>query len=60
VIEEVVQHSPDRTKRIVRRQRTKFYKSYVVERLVDGTWERTPNGPWDYLSNARDELRSLL
>lgn len=58
--EAVIQFSHDHKARIVRRQRPTGFKDYVVERCINGTWTRTKNGPWDYLSNARAELRSLL
>lgn len=61
MIETVIQHSRDRTVRIVRRRRaTHSFQDYIVEQLIDGTWIRSKNGPWDRLYNARYELRSLL
>lgn len=58
--EAVIQFSRDCRVRIIRRQRATGFKDYVVECHINGTWVRTQNGPWDYLTNARAELRSLM
>jgi len=56
-IEKVIQHSPDRQSRIIKRTFTYTnYKNWVVEFRKCGQWVRSKNGPWDYLSNARREL----
>lgn len=56
----VVQHSRDRTARIVKRQHASGHKDYVVERRQEGAWVCSKNGPWDFLSNARGELRGVI
>ena len=60
LLERVVQYSPDRLGRIRKRWHLGGFKDYVVERLVWGAWKCSPNGPWDYLSNARRDLRGLV
>lgn len=35
------------------------YKFYAVEFMVDGAWELSANGPWDYLANARRDADRL-
>jgi len=60
IVEDVVQRTKDGASRIVRRRHPDGHHTYVVERFIDGAWSRSKNGPWDYLSNARNELRSLL
>lgn len=60
IVEDVVQHSPDGSGRIVRRRHPTGHRTYVIERLVDGVWVRSENGPWDYLSNARIELNGIV
>ena len=55
--EEVVQRSRDGSVQIVRRQFSAGYKNYIVEYFIDDDWRPSKNGPWDYLSNARNEFQ---
>lgn len=49
-----IEYSKCKTKRII------GYKSmYVIEVLNNGEWTRHANGPYDYLNNARTEMKSL-
>jgi hypothetical protein len=65
-IEAIVQRSQDGAARIVRRRFPEQWaprlgwQDWVVEFLIDGVWRRSANGPWDYLCNARNEMKGSM